>query len=287
MTHPGDGSTAWNDHAGCLPAVGATGHLTYPRDVLRTALTPRFLGLLGLVLVVGVVFVQLGRWQLGVAEGKALEEAVAAARAQEPVELTSVLAPHSSFPGDLSARPVTVTGHYTGDGQLLVPDRRLGDRPGYWVLTPFVVDRTSATLPVLRGFVSDPDEATAPGTGTTTLEGGLAPPESPVSTPVGPGEIGSVDTSLLVNTWPGDLYNAFLFLESEEPAAGPPLTRVPTPLGVTGVSWRNAAYAVQWWVFALFALWLWWRMVREEHRREAAGDVPGLRAGDNGARDHS
>jgi surfeit locus 1 family protein len=253
--------------------------------VLRTALQPRFLALLGLVLVVGTVFVQLGRWQLGVAEGRATEEAVAAARAQQPVDLASVLQPHTDFPGELSSRPVTATGHYASEGQLLVPDRRLDGRDGSWVLTPFVVDESGATIAVLRGFVTDPGRATAPPEGTLTVSGGLAPPESPVDGTVGPGEIGSVDTSVLVNTWPGELYNAFLFLESEDPATGPQLTKVPTPLGETGIQWRNALYAVQWWVFAVFALWLWWRMVREEHVR-GAGVEPEDPAGDNGAREH-
>ena len=268
----------------------------YPREVLRTALRPRFLGLLALVLVVGVAFLQLGRWQLGVAEGKATEEAVRRAQSLAPAELTSVLEPHSAFPGELSSRRVTADGSYLAEGQVLVPDRRLDGRTGYWVVTPFVVDGTGATLPVLRGFVPDPAAAGPPPTGPLTIEGGLAPPESPVDTVTGPGEIGSVDTSLLVNTWSGDLYNAFVFLQSEDPATGPRLTPVPTPLGDTGIQWRNTAYAVQWWVFALFALWLWWRMVREEHRRSATtgippagappGDRPAVPAGDNGAREH-
>ena len=125
------------------------------------------------------------------------------------------------------------------------------------------------------------------------LAGGLAPGESPVGQVSQPGQIGSVDLSVLVNTWPGDLYNAFLFLETEDPATGAQLDRVPTPLGDTGIRWRNAAYAVQWWVFAGFALWLWWRMVREEALREeeddtASGDPgaePVTASGDNGRRD--
>ncbi len=31
-----------------------------------------------------------------------------------------------------------------------------------------------------------------------------------------------------------------------------------------GLQLRNAAYAVQWWLFAAFALLLWWRMVRQD-----------------------
>ena len=57
-----------------------------------------------------------------------------------------------------------------------------------------------------------------PPEGTLTISGGLAPGESPSPDPVPSGQIGSVDLSLLVNAWPGDLYNAFVFLESEDPA---------------------------------------------------------------------
>lgn len=252
--------------------------------MLRTALTPRFLGLLGLVLVVGAAFVWLGRWQLGVAESTAQREAVELARAQAPALLTEVFQPFAPFREDLSSRPVTTTGRYTADGQLLVPDRRLDGRAGSWVLTPFVVDGTGATLPVLRGFVTDPADAGAPPVGSLTVAGGLAPGESPTGAVLPEGQIGSVDLSVLVNTWPGDLYNAFLFLEYEDPATGGQLQKVPTPLGDTTIQWRNAAYAVQWWVFAAFGLWLWVRMVREAARGEARGEAAAA-AGDNGRRD--
>lgn len=276
--------------------------------MLRTALTPRFLGLLGVVLVVVVAFVLLGRWQLGVAESTAHREAVEEARSRAPVALTTVLRPHERFRGELSSRPVTATGRYA-DGQLLVPDRRLQGRTGSWVVTPFVVDGSGGTIAVLRGFVEDAAAAGPPPTGPIAIRGGLAPGESPTRTVVGPGEIGSVDLSVLVNTWPGDLYNGFVFLEAEDPATGDQLTKVPTPVGDTGIRWRNAAYAVQWWIFAGFALWIWWRMVRDESRREQTTDATAVRnthatgglaggdeppgaeaahpvpAGDNGARD--
>ena len=274
--------------------------------MLRTALTPRFLGLLGLALVLCATFVWLGRWQLGVAESTAHRDAVRQARAQTPADLTTLLQPHAPFRADLSSRPFLATGHYVADEQLLVPGRRLEGRPGLWVLTPFVLDNGGATLPVVRGFVPDARSAKAPPEGTLTIRGGLAPGESPSPDPVPSGQIGSVDLSVLVNTWPGELYNAFGFLESQspEPASGP--TLVPTPLGDTGVRWRNAAYAVQWWIFAAFALWMWARMVRDETRRARAqadagapadADEPAERdatgpvdkepvaAGDNGGRD--
>jgi surfeit locus 1 family protein len=55
---------------------------------------------------------------------------------------------------------------------------------------------------------------------------------------------------------------------------------VPPPALVgSGLSWRNAAYALQWWVFALFAAYMWWRMVRDDHEdnhsRQPSPAVPG------------
>ena len=48
--------------------------------------------------------------------------------------------------------------------------------------------------------------------------------------------------------------------------ASPAVQRVPPPPEVSsGVSWRDAAYALQWWVFALFAGYMWWRMVRDDY----------------------
>ncbi len=271
--------------------------------MLRTALTPRFLGLLGLALVLCATFVWLGRWQLGVAESTAHREAVEQARSQKPAELTTLLQPHAPFRGDLSTRPFIATGHYAAEGQLLVPGRRLEGRPGLWVLTPFVLDNGGATLPVVRGFVPDAASAAPPPEGTLTIRGGLAPGESPSPDPVPSGQVGSVDLSVLVNAWPGELYNAFGFLESQSPAPASGPTLVPTPVVDTGVQWRNAAYAVQWWIFAAFTLWMWARMVRDETRRsraESVAEVPEetstpegagavdrepVAAGDNGARD--
>jgi surfeit locus 1 family protein len=251
--------------------------------VLRTALRPKWLGLLGVALLVVVAFVQLGRWQLGVAQDKALAEQLAAAKARQPVALSTVLRPHEPFPGALSARPVTVTGRYAAAEQVLVPNRRLDGREGSWVVTAF---RTSegAVLPVLRGFTTHPAAIAPAPEGDLVLAGGLAPGESPAHdpTPLPSGQLASVDLSVLVNAWPGELYNAFLFLQEEQPAAAgapapatdPALDRVPVPTGEVGVNWRNAAYAAQWWVFALFALWLWWRMVRDDHRKQAAAGEP-------------
>jgi cytochrome oxidase assembly protein ShyY1 len=251
-------------------------------------LKPRWLGLLAALVVLLVAFTFLGLWQLSVARDDAEREALATAQQQAPVPLGLVLVPHGPFPADASGRPVTMTGSYDPALQVLVADRRLEGTTGYWVVTPLSVDATatggSARIAVLRGFVTTANGTGPPPStiGPVTVTGTLAPGESPASAgPARPdGQLGSLDLARLVNRWPGDLYNAFVFATSESPDASAGLQRVPPPPLPTGLTWRNAAYALQWWVFGLFAAYMWWRMVRDDHRRDqSAADTPNQPAG--------
>lgn len=247
-------------------------------------LKPKWLGLLAVLVAIMVSFTFLGLWQLSVARDDALKAELESAASRPVVPLTSVIAPHQPFTADLSGRPVTATGRYDAAGQVLVVDRRLDDVGGSWVVTPLVVDGTGARLAILRGFLPG-DPATqgsgpAPAAdGPVTVTGTLAPAESPTttSTPLADGQLASVDLARLVNEWDGSIYNAFAFATSETPdQTDGTLARVPPPPLPSGLTWRNAAYAVQWWVFALFAAWMWWRMVRDDHRRSLA--TPGASA---------
>jgi cytochrome oxidase assembly protein ShyY1 len=255
--------------------------------VLRTALKPRWLGLFAVLVLVLVSFTRLGLWQLDVAKSKGRAEAVAHSAGRPVVELTTLARPHEAFPADGSGRRVRASGSYAADEQVLVAPRRLHGRTGYWVVAPFVLD-SGGTLPVVRGFTTDASSVPPPPGGTLTVVGSLAPGESPSDTPAAPTGgttpaepvLGSIDLSVLVNRWHGDLFNAFAFALDERstrvdaPLDAAPLERVPPPApGETGLSWRNAAYALQWWIFAAFAAYMWFRMVRddaEEDRRRAA-----------------
>ena len=245
--------------------------------MFRTALKPRWLGLFVLVVVVVVTFVQLGFWQLHVAQDKGLAAALQQAHQAQPMAVATILAPQQPFPNSESGRPVTAVGTYAASGQVIVGPRRLQGHTGYWVLTPLTLT-TGAVLPVVRGFVSDPSAVQPPPAGRIALDGSLAPGESPADPPAlpagAPPALGSVDLSILVNTWSGSLYNAFVFAQSEKTSSGAPvaasagLQRVPPPEVSGGLQWRNAAYAVQWWMFAAFAVFMWFRMVRDDARRD-------------------
>lgn len=243
--------------------------------MLRTALKPRWLGLLAIVVLVMLTFGMLGLWQLNVARDKGTAEQVRSAPVRPVVDLAAVLTPHGPFPLDGTGRRITATGRYDGPAQVLVTPRRLRGQAGYWVVTPLVVQATGARIAVVRGFVTDPKQALPPRPAArVTVSGTLALGESQTTVHDGPrlpdGQLAVLDLSALVNRWPGSLYNAFVFATAEQPdvtsAAAPAMRRVPPPALVnSGLSWRNAAYALQWWVFALFAGYMWWRMVRDDY----------------------
>jgi len=248
--------------------------------------------LLAVALVLSGLCILAGLWQMRVAHDDARQEALDAAQARPVAALTSTMQPHAAFPPDGSGQRVRASGVYDAGQQVLVVDRRLDGAEGYWVVTPLTVTATGARLPVVRGFVRAPADAKAPVvTGEVSVEGSLAPSESPREPlrPLGPGQLASVDVARLVNMWDGEIYNAFVFAASETPdatGAGPngasasgTIERVPPPVLPSGFTLRNFAYAVQWWVFAIFAMWMWWKMVRDEHRRSLlAGSATALGA---------
>lgn len=238
--------------------------------MLRTALRPRWLGLLALAAALAVLCVIAGRWQWSVAHDVARADAVREVQDQPIEPLGDVMAPHEAFPDGGSGQRVTTRGEYAGD-QVIVVGRLLDDVEGLWVVERFVVAQTQANVAVVRGWI--PKGATppkAPG-GTIELLGSLAPKEAPDEGGLPEGRMTSVDIAQLVNLWPGEIYNGFAFaMEEDGAAAAPGLQRVPPPLPDTSLNFRNVMYAFQWWIFAAFPLWMWTKMVRQAARRDDA-----------------
>jgi surfeit locus 1 family protein len=228
--------------------------------VLRTALQPRWLGLLGVVLVLVVVFGWLGHWQLDVARSKGHHTVKVLPRAP----LAQVAQPQQAFRNNQVGRLVTVTGVYDAGRQVLVAGKTQGGHGGFWVLTAL---RTpgGALVPVLRGWSPAAGAIPAPATGPVTLTGTLEPadpaPDGPVAS-LPAGQIPAADTADVVNLWGGPIYNALVYAD----AAPAGLLAVPVPPVSTsdGLALQNAAYALQWWVFAAFVVLFWWKMVRQD-----------------------
>ncbi len=235
--------------------------------------------MLGLLAVAVLFFggcVVAGLWQWGVAQDRG-QKTMGDDSKSPVVALDSMLKPQQDFPHDGSLQPVRFTGHYDPKGQVLVSGRILHGTDGYWVVTPVVVNSTHARIPVVRGFVAKPSQATKPSTRTVTVTGALAPGEAPSSGDTSSGRLTTVDLPALLTRWGGNIYNGFVFLTGEQPAMhtkGVQPFPPPQP-GSGGLSLVNAGYALQWWSFAAFAVFIYIRELRREaHPELRAGEAP-------------
>lgn len=240
--------------------------------------------LLLLVLLLGAAAVcaRLGIWQLDRAElrGEAAARAEQAELLDAPPEpLTDVLAPQTSFPGGLVGRKVEVTGTFEDD-PLLVAGRALDGRTGYLLLDPLRVDVGSdepPVLPVVRGWVASPEAAAelAPAPdGAVHVVGYLQVGEGAGGTGLPPGQVDAISSAELVNRWEGPIYSGYLVLAQIDPQQDPGIALLPppkTPGG--GLNVQNVAYALQWWIFGGFAVFVWARLVRDEARAEVEADA--------------
>jgi len=244
--------------------------------VLRTALRPRWLALLVVVLVASSAMALLGQWQLNRAREHRREPAQRAEQAREratPQPVEQVLAPRETFPRDGVNTRVSATGDWDPAHRLLVTGRNLAGRNGFWVLVPLRLADGSA-VPVVRGWVASPSDPAAAGpVGSGVQVIGLLQPSEPPSQRA-PGQasglpadqVDRVSVTELVNQWPYPLITGFVVQQAQTPATGPAPSLVPAPTSDPGLDLQNLSYAVQWWLFAGFGLFFWWRLVRDDHR---------------------
>lgn len=222
------------------------------------------LGLHAFALAAIAVCVFMGIWQLGVYDQRqAAELADQPQAAVQPIE--DVWAPGAVFTTDQDQLPVSITGTFRpADEQFWVTGQAQGSRDGVWLVAPVTVD--GADLMVVRGWAPQvSDTFPAVPSGTVTFEGVLQPGGgSAAGWDAATRTIGSVRIPTLLNTLGYDeLWSGYAIATDSSVRAGLTTADVPDP----DVSWlaggRNLGYGLQWWVFAGFVAFMWWRMGRE------------------------
>ncbi|MEK0155322.1 SURF1 family protein [Arthrobacter oryzae] len=258
--------------------------------MLKTALKPRWIAGLVFAIVISGVFVLLSQWQFG---RSTQPEAPVSSGTEESKPLIAVLQPGDFFHGSVADQMVTAKGSYDPEKQVLVPGRLYDGATGYWVVSAFAVQDAPVLsgvgaspqtwIPVARGWVADAAEAGAPPSGTIELTGRLLPSEAPLpNTAPERGFATAVSVAELINVWEVSSYPGFVAATSEvaggadvgAAAAGSelkPLRIGPQP-PAQQVNWLNLFYSVEWIVFAGFALFIWWRMVKDDYRRDLEDD---------------
>lgn len=243
------------------------------QDERRTAPTGRVVAISVAALLVIAVCGVLGVWQWQ--RGNVV---VTEPPAQQPVAAISEVVDAGAggdravLSADEVGRRVDVRGTFDPAVDLLVAGRARDGVVGAWALGIVRLEDGSG-VPVVRGWLPEGQPAPALPAGVVEFEGVAQPPESsdiaPSTAALPAGQTWIVSAADLINRVDYPVANAYV--TTSAPEAG----LVAVPPGETGqasrrLDWRNLAYAGQWWVFALFAVVIWFRAVRDE--RAAAGE---------------
>ena len=178
-------------------------------------------------------------------------------------------APTTPSPRRRSAGLSSSTGSWLPEETFLVADRLggPGGATGSWVVTPVTVTETGSVLPVVRGWVAAdgvPPDAPA---GEVTLVARLQPSDASTAADPDPGDdvLPALRIPDVAQRVDADLYSGYAVALPGQPGTESlgeaTLEQLPAPSRFTAV--RNLLYALEWWVFGLFAAFVWWRHVRD------------------------
>ena len=238
----------------------------------RFAFTWHWARYLALAVVFALVCVGLCLWQLD-RRNTALVELgrIDQNYSAEPVPLADVLGELDAFSPDQKWTPVTMTGTYLPDEELLVRNRPYNSGPGFEVLTPllladgsvFIVDRGG--LPTGR-LQDSPDEIPAAPSGEVTVTARLKPGEPTLPGRSAPaGQIASIQLDDIAGLLDRPTFTgAYGLMMSEDPAPAERPLAATKPVRDEG---PHLSYAFQWLVFALFGFFGLGYGLRQEYRR--------------------
>ena len=242
------------------------------RNLWTTRLLPLHLGMVAAVLGC-LVF---GQWQYARYSQDSAGQVLV--RSEPAVPLPELLSPGAPPGSDALAREVTARGSYLPGGQVLLPDRELDGRRGFWLLAPFQVEG-GAVATVVRGWVDAAGAAeAAPPAGTVTLTGRVQraePVDDAADSSLPPGQVSAASPVEFVDRVDGDLYAALVVLSGESPAPSvvPAPVEIQTRVSSSTAGLQNLAYALQWVLFAAFAVFMWWRWLPRPDDEDGGGTM--------------
>ncbi|MGW4158781.1 SURF1 family protein [Streptomyces sp. NPDC004788] len=237
--------------------------------------TPRWWGINVFVLLAIPFCVFMGTWQLGRFEDRVASHEEAERRPDPATQKAEALDALLPVDKETSGRIARADGRY-GE-QFLVPDRELDGRTGSYVLTLLKTDDGKA-LPVVRGWLPAGATAPAPPAGPVTVTGALQASEGPgtkgVRTTGGlpAGQLGLISAASLVNVVPDDVYDAWITLTDSPAGLKPVPAAAAAGTSLDMKAFQNLGYTAEWFVFAGFVVFMWFRLVRREveTQRDAA-----------------
>lgn len=243
----------------------------------RFALSRRWLGYLALVVAFAIACTLLSLWQIARRdEARADITRVETNWGAEPRPIEELLPELDAFDENLKWSPVTLTGRYLVDEQLLARGRPLDGNPGFEVLVPFQLDDGTVFI-VDRGWVPPgseqdaPDDVPSPPTGEVTVVARLKAGEPTLAGRSAPaGQVATINLPTIADLVGLPTYTgAYGLLDSEEPA---PATRPAAVVKPAPDEGPHLSYAFQWVLFAVMAFIALGWAIRQEYRIRNADD---------------
>ncbi len=208
------------------------------------------------VLVFAAIFIALGIWQLERAQELQNAKKIVADTTIYP--LAQMASATGSVPPESILKFVTTTGRY------IATYKAPNQKDGSGVLADWEValleEEGGVAILVVRGLweerLTSPELAMAK---KVTVTGTLLPKQNEDRAENIDGQISRVDSSLLVTSYSGQLYDGFILATGEE-LSGAPIerSRISAPeltAGVPGYYWQHISYVVVWWFMAALVLW--------------------------------
>ena len=242
---------------------------------------PRWIAALILALGIAAGFAALGQWQIG----RAVQTATVVKLPTEKVmPLSSVATPQKEVTERAAGQMVSVVGRRVAGDTYVISDRVNFGVTGYWVLG-HVVAKNGASVAVALGWTKSREKADAEagilksGAPTATIVGRYQPTEPPDQNDFEHDKRSVVSIPWLINEWKvvtPTTYGGYI-VDRTAPAG---LTAIQSvrPVNDVTLDWLNVFYAIEWALFAGFAIYLWYRLVKDawEREEEIANDAAGV-----------
>jgi len=254
------------------------------RANLRTLREPRYASLAALMLLVALVCVGAGTWQIARFDGKVHDNDAMRANAHLPTAPVDKVLPLVGAPAPsqdaVRYRTITATGRFDATHTARVRLRTVGGTDGDLVLTPLVT--SAGDLLVVRGLFATGRHTpvTAPPSGQVTIRGRVQTSESnrDSAADVARGQLLSINASAQAAHLGKPVYDGYAELLPGQPGTQG-LTAIPAPdlsnPAGGAVEPQHFAYIIQWYLFALLALAAPFAMMRADRReREPIDGTP-------------
>lgn len=244
---------------------------------------PTWLGVLAACLIVAGIFAALCQWQLSRA---VLSDPASQGPTEVVVPITDILEPGKPLYDVSVGQQVTVTGTVVAGDTRVIANRVQGEEIGYWVTahvrTATTEDPADApSLAVGMGWAPTLAEAEkavaiidAEAGAPVDFHGSLNSSQAPgdPGTKGDPYELTTMSVAALINVWAQDpaasldVYQPYLI--TFDAPAGLDEIAAPEPVIEFELNWMNIFYAIEWVVFAVFAIYLWARLARDAWEKE-------------------